>query len=108
MLPQEQIILLHESMNPFKVNPMSSPFVKHRRHSAVSVEWPLSDDILDFKKELKVIVPRLFHGAFAISSEPLHHIRACNAEKFGVRDYFVSFGPDSSDGENSFFFFRKF
>lgn len=90
-------------MNLFKVNTCSSPLVKHLRNPAVAVEWPLSNDFLDFKKELIVIVPRFSNGSLANSSEPLHYVRASNSEKFADRAYFVSFGPDSSDGEISFF-----
>ena len=90
-------------MNSFEINLVISSSVEHCRNSAVAIKRPLCDDIFDLKNKLIVIVPRFSRGSLAILSEPLHDVGTSNTEKFADRAHFVSFIPDSSDGEISFF-----
>jgi hypothetical protein len=90
-------------MNSFEINFVISFSVEHCRNSAVAIKRPFCDDIFDLKNKLIVIVPRFSRRSLAILSEPLHDVGTSNTEKFADRAHFVSFIPDSSDGEISFF-----
>lgn len=90
-------------MNSFEVNFVVPSSVEHGRNSSVSIKRPFSDDIFDLKNKLIVIAPRFSRGSLAILSEPFHDVGTSNSEKFADRAHFVSFIPDSSDGEISFF-----